>query len=178
MNKQNRMREISIEKVTLNIGVGGPGDKMEKAMKLLTKITNKKPIQTKTMKRIPTWGLRPNLAIGCKVTVRTKDKEELLSRLLKAVENKLDESKFDNSGNFSFGIREYIDIPGVGYDVEIGIIGLEVAVTLTRPGFSIKRRKVKQSKVPLRHKITKEEAMGFIKNKFDVNILLEGEQTA
>ena len=49
----SKMKEPRIEKVTLNIGIGESGDKLEKAMKLLGVITNRKPIQTKTMERIP-----------------------------------------------------------------------------------------------------------------------------
>ncbi len=176
MNKQNSMRQIKIEKITLNIGTGGPGDKMEKAIKLLTKISGMKPVETKTMKRIPTWGLRPKLSIGVKVTVRGKKAEELLSRLIKSLDNKVDPKKFDKSGNLSFGIREYIDIPGVQYDMDIGIIGLEAAVTLIRPGFRVRRRKIRQSKIPTRHRITKQEAIEFISNKFGA-IIEEGESS-
>ena len=164
------MRKIRIEKVTLNIGVGQPGDKLEKAMKLLKNITDRKPVQTKTMKRIPTWGLRPNLPIGCKVTLRGDLAEKILNRLLKSRGNILPNSKFDNLGNFSFGIPEYIDIPGVDYDPDIGIIGLEVAVNLVRPGYRIKLRKIKKAKIPQRNRITMEEAIGFIKEKFDTKI--------
>jgi len=164
------MRKIRIEKVTLNIGVGQPGDKLEKAMKLLKNITDRKPVQTKTMKRIPTWGLRPNLPIGCKVTLRGDLAEKILNRLLKSRGNILPNSKFDNLGNFSFGIPEYIDIPDVEYDPDIGIIGLEVAVNLVRPGYRIKLRKIKKAKIPQRNRITKEEALEFIKEKFNTKI--------
>src|SRR3989344_1673269 len=104
----NRMREIGIEKVSLNIGTGGPGEKLEKALKLLEKITGSKPVQTKTKLRIPTWGVRPGLVIGCKVTLRGKKAEELLGRLLKGVGNKLNKASFDNEGNVAFGIHEYL----------------------------------------------------------------------
>ena len=40
-----------------------------------------------------------------------------------------------------FGIPEYINIPGIEYDPDIGIIGLEACVTLERPGFRIKKKK-------------------------------------
>ncbi len=173
---QNPMINIKIEKVTLNIGVGGPGDKLSKAKKLLEKITDSKAVETKTMKRIPTWGLRPNLPIACKITLRGERAKEVLTRLLKAVDNKLDEKKFDNTGNFSFGIKEYLDIPGVEYDPGIGVIGLEVAVTLERPGFRIKRRRVGRNKIASKHRITKQEAQEFIKNKFNVNIFTGEEE--
>src|SRR3989344_1389113 len=104
----NSMKNIRIEKVTLNCGVGEAGDKLDNATKLLEQITGKKPVKTTTMKRIPTWGIRPNLAIGCKVTLRGEEASILLRRLLQAVDNKLPEKKFDNNGNVSFGIEEYI----------------------------------------------------------------------
>ena len=89
------MQEIKIEKVTLNIGVGGTGDKLEKASRLLTTITKAKPVKTRTMKRIPTWGVRPKLEIATKVTLRGEVAEGVLKRLLVAVNNTLAESKFD-----------------------------------------------------------------------------------
>lgn len=163
----NQMKEIRIEKVTLNCGTGGEGDKLNKAMQLLKKMTGKEPVKTITMKRIPTWGVRPNLAIGCKITLRHEEAEEMLKRLLQAVDNKIPASKFDKNGNFSFGIEEYILIPGVEYEVSVGIIGLNVAVTLIRPGYRIKNR-INKSKIGLKHKITKEEAIEFMHKKFDL----------
>ena len=66
----NKMQEIKIEKITLNIGVGETGDKLEKASRLLKTITGESPIKTRTMKRVPTWGIRPKLDIATKVTLR------------------------------------------------------------------------------------------------------------
>lgn len=166
----NPMREIRIEKMTLNIGAGGSGDKLNKALKLLQKISGEKPVKTRTMKRIPTWGIRPKLDIGCKVTLRKKKAEEVLRALLKAVENKVPARAFDNNGNFSFGIHEYIDIPSVPYDPEIGIIGLEAAITLERKGFRIRKRRIRAVKIHSRERITKEEAMAFAEKNFGIKI--------
>lgn len=171
----NPMTNIRIEKITINIGVGEAGDKLTKALKLLERITNVKPVQTITMKRIPTWGLRPKLPIGAKVTLRGKKAEEVLIRLFKARDNKINARKFDAQGNLSFGVKEYLDIPGVEYDPNTGIIGLEVAVTLERPGFRIKKRKLNKAKIGHKHLIKKEEAQNFIMNKFNVNISEEEE---
>ena len=164
------MREVKIEKITLNVGAGKDQAKLEKGMLLLKNIASITPIKTYTSKRIPEWGLRPGLPIGCKLTIRKTAAEELLKRLLDAKENKLKKSQFDKEGNMSFGIHEYIDIAGVKYDPQIGIMGLEVCVTLERPGFRIKRRSFKIRKIPSKHKITKEEAIEFIKKKFNVEI--------
>jgi large subunit ribosomal protein L5 len=162
------MKEIKVAKVTLNIGAGKDQGLIKKGIKLLGSITNSKPIETITNKRIAGWGIRPGLPIGCKVTLRKKKAIELLNNLLKAKENKLNEKQFDDNGNIAFGIPEYIDIPGVKYDPDIGILGLEVCVTLERAGYRIKRRKICKKKVHKNHKITKEEAIEYMKNNFGV----------
>ena len=164
------MKKIDIEKITLNICVGQPGDNLDKSIKLLNKITNCKPIQTKAKKRIPTWSIRPGLAIGCKVTLRGKKAKDLLKRLLDSKNNILNENNFYDQCNLSFGIPEYIDIPGVEYDSSIGIIGLEVAITIKRPGFRIKNRKIKTKSIPKKHKISRQEAIDYMKNEFKINI--------
>jgi len=166
----NPMRAIRIEKITLNIGAGKEQTKLEKGIKLLKNITGINPIKTTTSKRIPGWGLRPGLPIGCKLTLRKEKAKEILARLLEAKNNQLDPNQFDMNGNVSFGIPEYIDIPGVKYDPEIGVIGLEVCVTLERPGFRIKRRKIKKRKISLRHSIKKEEAIEFMGKNFKIRV--------
>ena len=167
------MRAIKVEKITLNIRVGQAGEKLEKAVKLLETMTSSKPVRTITMERIPTWGIRPKLPIGVKLTLRGKKAEDLLLRLFKAVDNAIPASKFDSTGNLAFGIKEYIDIPNVEYMPEIGIIGLEAAVTLTRPGYRIKLRKIKRAKIPARHRISKQEAINFIRERYNINVVEE-----
>lgn len=160
-SSQNQMRKISIAKVTLNIGAGKNEEMLKKGLKLLQKISSCKPVETKTRKRIPGWGLRPGLAIGCKVTVRN-DCEELLLRLLAAKDNALSRNNFDDLGNFSFGVPEYIDIGGMEYDPELKIMGLEAAVTLERPGFRVKKRRARPALVGKSHQISKDEAVAFV----------------
>ena len=166
---ENPMKEIRVAKVTLNIGAGKNEDLLKKGLILMKKLTPLTPVQTITKKRIPGWGLRPGLAIGCKVTVR-KDADKLLKRLLVAKENILAEKVFDDLGNFSFGIPEYIEIEGMEYDPDLKIIGLEVAVTLERPGFRVKKKKIGSRSIGKTHKITKIEAINFIKKNFGVEI--------
>ena len=166
----NVMRNPRIEKLTLNIGAGKDVQKLEKGLTLIKAITGIEPIKTITQKRIPNWGLRPGLPIGCKLTLRKAKATEMLKRLLAAKENKLKPSQFDASGNISFGIQEYIDIPGVAYDPKIGIMGLEVCVTLERPGYRIKRRRLKQRKIPKKHLLTREESISFMQNNFNIKV--------
>ncbi len=170
MKQDNMMRNIVLEKITLNIGTGGPGDKLDKAMKLLAKITGTKPVVRKTKKRIPTWGVRPGLEVGCMATLRRKKAHETLKRLFAALDNSVPQAKFDRTGNLSFGIKEYLNIPAVEYDSSIGIIGLEVAVTLMRKGYRVKRRLLRSAKIPQRHRITKENAIEFIRKTYKVEV--------
>lgn len=163
------MKEIRIASLSLNIGAGKDEDKLKRALKLLKKISQLEPVPTVAKKRIPGWGLRPGLVIGCRVTLR-KNASEMLKNLLLAKGNSLPRRSFDRQGNFSFGIPEYIDIPGLEYDPELKILGLEVAVTLERAGFHLKKRKAQPKKIGKRHQITKEEATGFIQKKFGTKI--------
>ena len=163
MNENNPLRTIGITKLTLNIGVGKSEDMLKKGLILLKKLSPLTPVKTISKKRIPAWGLRPGLAIGCKVTVR-KDAQALLKRLLAAKENILSIKNFDNNGNFSFGVPEYIDVEGLEYDPDLKIMGLEVAVTLERPGFRVKHRRMKTAAIGAKHLITKEDAIGFVKS--------------
>ena len=166
----NLMKQISIEKVTLNIGDGKDQTKLEKGMKLIKSIADNTPVKTFTKKRIQEWGLRPGLPIGCKLTLRKKKALDLLKRLLEAKDNTLQISNLDNEGNISFGISEYIDIPGVKYDPDIGIMGLQVCITLKRNGFRIRRRILKRRVIPKKHRIKREESIDFMKNSFNLKV--------
>lgn len=167
-NQDHKIKTIKVAKITLNCGAGKNEELLKKGLKLLQKLSPQKPVKTFTQKRVPAWGLRPGLAIGCKVTVR-KGARELLKRLLVAKENTLSKKSFDNCGNFSFGVPEYIDIEGLEYDPDLKILGLEVAVTLERAGFRVKHRKIKTSQVGKGNQINKEQAIEFIR-QLGVNI--------
>lgn len=162
------MREIRIEKVVLNVGCGGDKEKIERAKKLLKMLTGRKPFITLS-KRRSTFGIAKGKPVGVKVTLRGEAAERMLKLALTAVENKLKAQQF-NDGNFSFGVAEYIEMANVKYDHEIGMLGFDVTVSLERPGFRVKRRRVKRSKVGKRHKISSEEAMEWAKS-FGIEII-------
>ena len=168
--KMNVMKDIRIEKLTLNVGAGTDQDKLKKGIKLLKNLTGIEPVKTITTKRIPTWGVRPGLPIGCKLTIRGKKAQEILKRLLVAKENTLNETCYDKNGTVSFGIKEYIDVPNLEYDTSIGIIGFQASVTLSRPGFRIKKRKNPKTKIGKTHLITKKDAIDYSKKEFNVNV--------
>ncbi|AFK23263.1 50S ribosomal protein L5 [Pyrococcus sp. ST04] len=165
------MRRPRVAKVTINIGVGESGERLTKAERMLEQLVGQKPIRRKAKKTNRDFGIRRGEPIAVKVTLRGPKAYEMLRRLLAAVDNKLKASSFDEHGNVCFGIEEHINIPGVEYDPEIGIFGMDVCVTLERPGFRVARRKRKRAKIPTRHKLTKEEGMLYMMEEFGVEIV-------
>jgi large subunit ribosomal protein L5 len=167
---ENKMREIKVEKVTLNIGCGNDADKLKRAEKLFHNIADQKHVITLTRKRT-TFGMTKRNPIGVKVTLRKEKAVKFLIGALSAIEKELKEKQI-NDGNFSFGIKEYIDLPNTNYDPEVGMMGMDVCVTLERPGFRIKR-KLKGSKIGKKHLITKNETIEWLKKNFEVNVIGE-----
>lgn len=167
--KENPMREIRIEKVTLNIGCGDDPGKIERAKKLLEILSQQKPFITRS-KRRSTFGVPKHKPIGVKVTLRKKKAQEFFKSVLQALGNKLQPSFIDNDGNINIGIKEYIELPNIRYDPAIGMLGLDVAVTLERPGFRIKRRRIQKRKIPKEHKINKEDVINWLKSNYGVEV--------
>lgn len=160
---ENKMKEIRIEKVTLNIGCGDDKGRIEKAQKLLQMLTNKKPVVTKSKTR-STFGMAKGRPIGVKVTLRKKNAEEFFNSLLKSVDfTKI--SQLDDHGNISFGVKEYIDLPNIRYSPEIGMLGMNVAVTLERPGYRVKRRRVMKAIIGKKHMINKNDTIDWLKQR-------------
>lgn len=159
----NPMRTIVVEKIV--ISAGGTGDNLAKAKKLLELISGKKAQIIASHKRIPDFNVRPGLEVGTRVTVRHEDARALLIRLLGAIDNKLKEASLSDN-HFSFGIREYIEIPGIEYQRDLGIRGLNVTVTFARPGLRVQRKKIKAGKVSKNQMVTKQEIKAFMEGGF------------
>jgi large subunit ribosomal protein L5 len=167
---KNPMLKPRIEKVTVNMSVGQSGKPLEQAATILQQLTNQKPSRRQAKKTIREFGIRKGESIACLVTLRNKKAEEFLRKALQAVDNKLSKYCFDRQGNFSFGIKEHIDIPGTKYVPDLGIHGMDISVSLGRAGYRVKRRHRVKSRVGKDHLLTADEAVLFIKDEFDVEI--------
>jgi len=164
---ENPMKKIRIERVV--ISAGGIEKELEKSKKLLEIIAGRKSQVIISQKRIPDFGVKPGLEVGVRITLRGNSAVELLRRLLGAIDNKL-KAKQMADNHFSFGIEEYIEIPGMEYQRDIGIKGLNVTVVFARPGLRVLRKKIKQGHVPKRQRITKQEIINFMEDNFKTKI--------
>ena len=166
----NPMQEVKIAKATINIGVGEAGEKLARAEKLLTTITDQKPVRTYSKVTNPEFGIRKGQPIACKVTLRDEKADEAIQLILNGIGHNLKSKQFDKHGNVSFGIEEHIDIPGMRYDPDIGIFGMNISVTFEKAGYRIKKRKIQRKKIPHKHQVTPEETQAFMQEKFKVKI--------
>jgi len=153
------------------MSVGQSGETLEKAARVLEQLTGQKPVKRKARQTIRDFGIRKGEPIACVVTLRKDRAAEFLAKALKAVDNKISKSCFDGKGNFSFGLREHIEIPGTRYRPELGIFGLDVSLTLGRAGYRVKERKRAKSSIGTRHLLTPEEAIVFVKDTMSVDVV-------
>lgn len=167
----SKMREIRLEKAVINIGVGDAGERLLKAEKVLKMVTGKKPVRTVSKTTNRDLGIRKGMQIGCKVTLRGKEAEEFVKKAFWIRENRIADYSFDPEGNFSFGIQDYTDFPGMKYDPEIGIFGLDVTSAIGRPGRRVQKRRMMRTKLPKYHRVSKKEGMEFVKSKFGVEVV-------
>lgn len=168
---QNIMRNLKIAKVVVNMAVGTSGEKLAKAAQVLEYLTGQTPSFRRAKKTIKEFGIKKGENIACVVTL-TKDKAlDFLKRALAALDFKIKESSFDDQGNFSFGIKEHIALPGVKYDPSLGVFGFDVCTTIERPGFRVARRRRKRSKIGKNHRVTREESIRFVQEVLGVKVV-------
>ena len=170
--ERNVMDRVRLEKVVVHICVsGGDWDRLQKAMKLLEQLTGQKPALRRAKKTIKAFGISRKQPISTMVTLRGEKAYEFLKRAFEAVDFKIKASSFDEYGNFAFGIKEHLDIPGVRYDPSIGIFGMDVIVNLSKPGNRVKLRRYCRSKIGKKGRVTKEEAINYVKEEFGVEVI-------
>ncbi|MBW1742742.1 MAG: 50S ribosomal protein L5 [Deltaproteobacteria bacterium] len=170
---KNPMRTIDLHKLVINIGVGEAGEKLLKAEKVIDLLTHHKPVRTISKTTNKDLGLRLEMPIGCKVTLRGQDAKDFLKKAFWIKENRIAHYSFDPEGNFSFGISEYTDFPDMRYDPDIGVFGMDISVRLARPGLRITQRRRGCKALPKSHRITKSEAYDYLKDQFNIEVVEE-----
>ncbi len=169
--KENPMRKVIIDKVVVNMAVGESGERLMRAATILRELTGQKPSLRKAKRTIREFGIRRGENIACIVTLRGEKAYEFLDKAFEAVGRELRSSSIDEYGNFSFGITEHIQIPGTRYDPKLGVFGMDICVSLARPGFRVARRRRRRAKINKKHRVTKEEAIKFLEETFNVKVI-------
>ncbi|MHA1229510.1 MAG: 50S ribosomal protein L5 [Candidatus Helarchaeota archaeon] len=169
--ESNAMLRPRISKVTVNMAVGSSGERLRNAMIVLESITGQKPVQCSAKKTIRDFHIRKREPIATKVTLRGLKAEKFLEKVFDVIDYKLKYSSFDKFGNISFGIKEHIELPETQYDPNLGIFGMDVNITIERPGGRVKRRHLKKSRIPDKHKMNRLESMIFFNTKYNIEIV-------
>lgn len=169
--KANPMRRIKIDKIVVNIGVGQAGEQLIKGEKVLEMITGRKPARTRSKTQNKELGIRVGMPIGAKVTLRGKLAEEFLKTALYIRNNRIAWYSFDPEGNFSFGVQDYTFFPNQKYSPDIGIFGMDVCVSLRRPGGRVSKRRHARGRIPRTHRISAKQAQGWLTEKFGAEVI-------
>jgi large subunit ribosomal protein L5 len=169
--EEQPMLKPRIAKVVVNLNIGKSGEPLEKASRVLKELTNQKPVKRQAKKTIRDFGLRKGESTACIVTLRKQKAIDFLKKVLPVVDNKISHSCFDRQGNFAFGIKEHIEIAGVRYDPDVGIFGMDVCVSVNRPGYRVKTRRKEKTKIGHKHLLTPEESIAFVRQTLGIEIV-------
>lgn len=164
----HEMREPTLEKVVVHMGVGQGGEPLADAEEIIEEITGQQSVRTTAKATVGEFGIRKGDPIGVKVTLRDEDAHAFLETALDLVE--IDRRQFDDTGNLSFGVDDHTDFPSQEYDPNVGIYGLDVTTTIVRPGYRVSKRDKATGTIPSRHRMTAEDAAAFLETNFDVEV--------
>ncbi|GAD53126.1 LSU ribosomal protein L11e (L5p) [Halarchaeum acidiphilum MH1-52-1] len=164
----HEMREPTVEKAVVHMGVGQGGRELQNAEEILEGITGQESVRTTAKRTEPEFGIREGDPIGAKVTLRGAGAEDFLMQAFDVVS--LSRAQFDDTGNVSFGIEEHTDFPSQEYDPNIGIFGLDVTVNLVRPGYRVSKRDKRSQPIPENHRLDADDAISFLEANFDVEV--------
>ena len=150
-----------IQKVVLNMGLGVDGNDtkiIKSCEEDLAKITGQKPVITKFKKSISNFKTRKNTNAGLKVTLRRNKMYEFIDRLVNIALPRIRDFRglspngFDQSGNYTFGIKEHIVFPEVNFDKVEKIRGLDISIVIKSLKKEDSFELLKQLNFPLRDK--------------------------
>lgn len=139
-NYKNINQVPALEKITLNMGVGGATKNaklLESAIVEMTRISGQKPKVCKAKKSISNFGLRQGMSVGVSVTLRGDRMLEFFDRLVNVAMPRIRDFRgsnpdaFDGRGNYTLGITEQIIFPEIEYDMVEQIRGLNITITTT-----------------------------------------------
>jgi len=129
-----------LQKVVINMGLGLDGNDakiIKSCQEDLAKIAGQKPVITKFKKSISNFKTRKNTNAGLKVTLRKNLMYEFIDRLINIALPRIKDFRgfstngFDQSGNYTLGIKEHIIFPEVNFDRVDKIRGLDITIVIS-----------------------------------------------
>ncbi|MCK5767082.1 MAG: 50S ribosomal protein L5 [Candidatus Atribacteria bacterium] len=126
-----------LKKVIINMGLGSAikdSKIMDEAIKEITAISGQKPIVTKAKKSISNFGLRKDMPIGCKVTLRSDRMYEFLDKFINVAIARIRDFRgvpsdsFDGRGNYTIGLKEQLIFPEIDFDQVDNTLGMNITI--------------------------------------------------
>ena len=136
----NDYRVPRVEKVVINVGMGEAARNpkvLDSVVEELGAITGQKPVVTRARKSISNFGLRENMPVGAKVTLRRAKMYEFLDRLINVAMPRVRDFRglptraFDGRGNYTIGVKEQVIFPEIEYDQVESVHGMDIVVVTT-----------------------------------------------
>lgn len=165
------MLRPKIAALIINVSLGVSGDPIVRAKSIVRTLTNQEPVETIAKQTWRSFGVRKHQPVGIKVTLRGQPAYDLLLRLIHAKDYKLNQRSIDRFGNFGFGIREHIDIPGMSYEPTLGIIGMDVIIQMERLGYRVKKRSYRRASIGKHHYVSPVETRIFLQENYGVTFI-------
>lgn len=128
-----------IEKVVVNVGAAealNSKEVIEKIKEQIATIAGQQPRISRARKSISTFKLKEGDPIGVMVTLRGKKAWDFLEKFAKVVAPRirdfrgLPDNKFDQAGNYSFGLAEQILFPQIEYSKVDKVRGLVFTIVI------------------------------------------------
>lgn len=126
-----------LQKTIINIGLGSSikdSKIMDEAVKELAVISGQKPIITRAKRSISNFGIRKDMPIGCKVTLRGDRMYEFLDKFINIAIPRIRDFRgissdsFDGRGNYTVGVKEQLIFPEIDFDQVTNTLGMNITI--------------------------------------------------
>jgi large subunit ribosomal protein L5 len=129
-----------LKMISLNVGIKAVDSDNKFLSYLATQVSNiagQKAVLTKSRKAISTFKLRKDLPIGCRVTLRGKKMHQFFDKLVNIALPRVKDFRglsskgFNQSGHYSFGLKEHNIFLEVDLDNIMKIFGMNITIATT-----------------------------------------------
>lgn len=159
LNLTNSMSVPKLDAICLNVGISA-SDSDTKTINYivdqLSDIAGQKAVITKSRKAISGFKLRENMPIGCKVTLRKKKMYQFIDKLIYVSLPRIRDFRgiskkgFNQSGHYTFGIKEHNIFLEVDLDNIVKSFGMNVTIKTTSRNTNEALALLKKLKLPIK----------------------------